>query len=128
MRKEVHKINDEDYKLLLQIRNLKEKGITEEEILQLDRNKELSKENKQRTRLESIRVNKMQINHKEREIKYKQKQLDNKECLEKHDDFFDGKKPLFFLESDIERIKYDIWALNESNKLIQEEYDQEEKN
>ncbi len=87
--------------------------------------KAMSKEDKQRTRLESIKINNMKIKQKEREVEYKQVQLKNKEPLEKHDGFIDGKKPLFMLESDIDLIQYDINQLKESNKVIKEEYDKD---
>jgi len=123
MKKEEYKINEQEFKLVQQIRNLKEKGFTDEDILQLDRNKEISKENMQKMRLETIKMQEMAIIQKEREINYKREQLDNKEPLEKHDDFFDGKKPLFMLESDIEKIQYEIRGIKESIKAIEKEHD-----
>ena len=127
MRNKPFKVNEQEYQLIQQIRNLKEKGFTDEDILQLDRNKEISKENMQKMRLETIKMQEMAIRQKEREIKYKKDQLYKKESLEKHDDFFDGKKPLFMLESDIEKIEYEIRGIKESIKTIQEESDKEEK-
>ncbi len=87
--------------------------------------KAISKEDKQRTRLESIKINNMKLKQKEREVKYKRRQLEKNEPLEKHEDFIDGKKPLFMLESDIDLIQYDINQLKESNKVIQEEYNKD---
>ena len=126
MRKEL-KVNEQEFKLVQQIRNLKEKGFTDDDILQLDRNKEIGKENMQKMRLDTIEMQEMRIKQQQREVKYKQEQLDKKESLEKHDDFFDGKKPLFMLESDIEKIEYEIKQSKEGIKSIKEEYEQDEK-
>lgn len=121
-------VSEKEYKLVTQLRNLKEKGFTDEDILQLDRSKAITKENMQKMRLDTIEMQEMRIKQQEREIRYKQEQLDKKEPLEKHDDFFDGKKPLFMLESDIEKIKHEIKQGKEGIKIIKEEYDRDEKN
>jgi len=126
--KEPFKVNESEFKLVQQIRNLKEKGFTDEDIVQLDRSKEIKKEQMQKMRLETIKVHEMQIIHKGREVKYKQDQLDKRECLEKHDDFVDGKKPLFMLESEIEITKGNITQLKEAVTAIQEEIDRDKKN
>ncbi|KKL25566.1 hypothetical protein LCGC14_2404020 [marine sediment metagenome] len=120
-------VSEKEYQLITQIRNLKEKGFTDEDILQLDRSKDITKENIQKARLDGIEINKMQIKIKEREIAYKKAQLEKKESLEKHDDFVDGKKPLFMLESDIEKIQFDLLQIEEINEATQEEYDKDNK-
>ena len=120
-------VTKEEYKLVKQLRNLKEKGITDNDIHQLDRNKEINKENMKKMRLETIKLNKSQIKRKEREMEYKKAQLEKKESLEKHDAFVEGKKPLFMLESDIDQINIDIAQIREVNKAAQEEYDNAEK-
>ena len=127
MRKEPFKVNESEFKLIQQIRNLKEKGITDEDILQLDRNKAINKENMQKMRIETIEMQELRIKQQKREIKYKRDQLDKEEPLEKHDDFFDGKKPLFMLESDIEKIEHEIKQGQEGIKALKEEYDRDAK-
>ncbi len=104
MRKEVFKVNEEDYKLI-------------------QRMKSLSDEDKQRNRLFGIKRYKIQIKQQERAIEYKRKQIKEKNSLEKHADFLDGKKPLFMLESDIEQLQFDIDNLKVVLKSAEEEYE-----
>ena len=82
-------------------------------------------EDKQRGRLQTIKVNKRNIKAKDREIIYKRNQLKEKKSVEKHEAFLDGKKPLFMLESDIDRINEEIEQLKEINDFAQEEYDKD---
>lgn len=127
MRKEPFKVNEQEFKLVQQIRNLKEKGFTDEDILQLDRSKEINKESMQKTRLETIKVNTRRIKQVRRDIEYKQLQIKKGESLEKDDRYVDGKKPLFILENDIEETEANIEQIEEQNKIIQEEHDKDEK-
>ena len=127
MRKESFKVSEKEYKLVQQIRNLKEKGFTDEDILQLDRSKEISKENIQKTRLETIKVNTRRIIQVKRDVEYKRMQLRKEESLEKDDRYVDGKKPLFILENDIEETEANIKQIEEINKITQEEYDKDKK-
>ena len=108
MRKKPYTVNEEDYKLLQRL-------------------KTISKENKQRLRLLSIKTNKTKIKQKQREIDFKQKQLKEEKCVEKHESFVDGVKPLFMLKSDIENIEAEIEQFEEESKYAQEEYDKEVK-
>ncbi len=127
MAKDEVKVTKEEFKLISQIRNLKEKGFTDEDILQLDRNKEINKENLQKMRLETIKQNNRQITHFGRTIKHKQEQLDGKTSVEKHEGFIGDIKPLFMLENEIEVLEDSIKQLEEVNKAAQEEYDKDTK-
>ena len=128
MRKEPFKVNEQEFKLVQQIRNLKEKGLTDEDILQLDRNKEISKENMQKTRLDTIKITIRRIKQVKRDIEYKRMQIKENKSLEKDDRYVDGKKPFFILENDIEETEANIRQMEESIELIQGEYDRDEKN
>ena len=101
--------------------------VSEEEYKLIQRLKLFSKEDKQRTRLLSIKKNKRQIKQKQREVEFKKEQIKNKEVLEKHVDFVDGKKPMWYLQNDIEDIEAQIEELEEQSKYAQKEYDKEAK-
>ena len=70
-------------------------------------------------------ANSKKITQHNREIDYKQNQLNTKIVTEKHDSFVDGKKPLFYLQNDIEDIKAEIKELEFSNLRLKEEYDKD---
>ena len=108
MRKEVFKVNEEDYKLLQRI-------------------KAVTLEDKQNLRLENIEINKRKINQFKRLIKHKEDQIYKKESLEKHEGYLDDKKPLFMLQNEIEEIQAQINQLERANKNSKEEYDKAEK-
>ncbi len=117
------KVNKEEFLFLQKIKNLKAKGISEEDILQLDRSKEITKENMQRQRLQTIKLNKVKIKQFQRMIDYKKEQIKNKEFVEKSEAFVNGKKPEFMLQNEIEEIETLIENLEELNKTTQEEHD-----
>lgn len=119
------KVTKEEFNLISQIRNLKEKGITEDDILQLDRNKEISKENIQKVRLDTIKGNTARIKHFNRTIEHKKQQLLDSTSVEKHEGYIGEVKPLFMLENEIEVLEANIEQFEEINKLAQEEYDKE---
>lgn len=100
-----------------------EKTVSKEDFALLQTIKAISKETKQRVRLQTIKINELKIKAIKREIVFKKAQLKKKESLEKHEAFIDGKKPLFMLKSDIEKIEFEINDLEEVNKSTQEEYD-----
>ena len=125
MRQEPFKVNEQEFKLVQQIRNLKEKGFTEEDILQLDRNKEISKENLQRARKDTIIVNTRRIRHYKRSIDHKRMQVKTNNIVEKEEAYLEDKKPAFMLENEIEEQAANIEQLEEINKLAQEEYDRD---
>ena len=127
MRKEPFRVNEQEFKLVQQIRNLKEKGFTDEDILQLDRNKEINKENMQKGRLDSIKLNKGRVTHNNRAIQHKKDQIENKTPLEKEESYLDNKKPFFMLQNEIEILEIQNIQLESSNKLMQGEYDKDEK-
>ena len=127
MRQESFKVKEAEFKLVQQIRNLKEKGFTDDDILQLDRNKEISKETMQKTRFETIILTTRRIKQVKRDIEYKRMQIKEKKSLEKDDRYVDGKKPFFMLQNDIEETEAQIEQMEESIKTIQEEYDKDEK-
>jgi len=117
------KVDEQDFLFIQKIKNLKGKGFTDEDILQLDRNKEISQENMQKARLQTIKLNNLNIKIKQREIEYKRSQLKKRTSLEKHIDFLDEKKPLFMLENDIDKLNLEIEQINEIKDLTQGEYD-----
>ncbi len=99
------KVDEEEYKEILRLRTIK-------------------KEDKQRNRLETIKMGERRIRYAEREIEHKQEQIDKGTSLEKHENYFDGKKPIFMLINDIEETKVQIEQLKEQNKYAQKEYDE----
>ena len=120
---ELRSVSNSDYKLIQQIRNLREKGFSDEDILQLDRNKEISNEEKQRGRQIAIEINKRRIRQLIRLIEHKRVQVKDKTSLEMNGDYKDGLKPIFMIENEIEDIEANIEQLKEVNKSTQEEYD-----
>ena len=125
MRKDVHKVSEQEYKLVQQIRNLKEKGFTDDEILQLDRNKEVTQENKQKLRISVIRKNDLKIIQYERMITDKLDQIHKKDYREKSESFFDDKKPEFMLLNEIDELTELMEDIKETNKITQEEHDKD---
>ncbi len=97
--------------------------VDENEYKEIMRLREIKKEDKQRNRLYTIESNKRRITYGEREIKHKQEQIDKGKSLEKHANYFDGKKPLFMVQNDIEEILNQMKQLKEINELAQKEYD-----
>ena len=128
MRKEPFKVSESEFQLIQQIKNLKEKGFTDDDILQLDRNKEINKENLQKARLETIKVNTRRIKHYRRSIKSKEEQIASGKSIEKEEAYVGEIKPLFMLHNEAEEILANIEQLEEINQLAQKEYDREEKN
>ena len=126
-KKEEVEVTKEEFDLIKQIRNLKEKGFTEDDILQLDRNKEISKENIQKMRLDTIKGNTTRIKHFKRTIEHKKQQITDNTSVEKHEGYIGEIKPLFMLDNEIEVLEANIEQLKEISKLAQEEYDKEEK-
>ena len=100
--------------------------VGEEEYKQILRLRQISKEDKQRGRLESIKSNKRRITYAEREIEHRQDQIKTGISLEKHENYFDGKKPLFVLQSDIDETTNQIEQMKEIIKAAQEEYDKDD--
>ena len=89
------------------------------------RNTELYKEQVRYERNRRIKQHNIVIKQKEREIKFKEEQLKNNKCLEYHADFKDGLKPLFYLENDIENIKFEIDGLKDNIKKLKEEQEKD---
>ncbi len=127
MKEDKIKVTEEEFNLIKQIRNLKEKGFTDEDILQLDRNKEISKENIQKMRLETIKGKTQRIKHFKRTIEHKKQQITDNTSVEKHEGYIGEIKPLFMLENESEILEASIGKLEEINKLAQEEYDKDKK-
>ena len=127
MPKDEVKVTEKEFNLIKQIRNLKEQGFTDEDILQLDRNKEISKENLQKMRIDTIKQNKGQITHFGRSIEHKKQQLKDQTSVEKHEGYIGDIKPLFMLENEIEVLEANIEQFKEVNKSAQEEYDKDKK-
>ena len=120
-------VSKKEYELITQIRNLKEKGFTDDDILQLDRNKAITKENMQKARLDTIKINTRRIKHYKRSIANKQEQIDKKKPIEKEEAYIGEIKPFFMLQNELEEIAANIEQLEEINKLAQEEYDKTNK-
>ena len=101
--------------------------VTEEEYKYLQRMKNITKEDKQNNRLETIKINEMKIKHQQRVIDFKKGQIENKTSLEKEEAYLDNIKPFYMLQNEIEILENQNQQLEEINKSIQEEYDKEEK-
>jgi len=71
-------------------------------------------------REKELRTQEVRIVQREREIEYKQSQIDSGKSLEKHDNFLDGIKPLFMLKNDLEDINADVAQMKEQIKQIKE--------
>ncbi len=119
------KVSEEEYKFMQKVRNLKEKGFTDEDILQLDRSKELSKENMQKQRLSDIEMNKLRLTQFKRAIEFKEKEVKTGNSLEKHEEYVDNVKPIFVIKNDIDIIHNQIKQTEKVIKAQQEEYDKE---
>jgi len=126
MRKEPFKVNEQEFKLVQQIRNLKQKGFTDEDILQLDRNKETGKEEKQKNRLDTLALNKLRITQWSRAVEHKNNQISNRKSLEVDEKYLDKTKPIFIIENEVDEINAQLEKTKELNKVIQEEYDKDE--
>ena len=104
-------------------------SITEEEKKFLDsakaKNTELYKEQLIYQRDRAIKQSNLQIKQKERAIKFKQGQINNNESLENHSEFKGGLKPLFYLENDIENIRFEIETLKDSIVKLKEEQEKD---
>lgn len=125
MEKDEVKVTKKELELIKQIRNLKEKGFTDDDILQLDRNKEINKENMQKMRLDTIKQNTTTIKHYGRTITHKKQQIKDETSVEKHEGYIEEIKPLFMLENEIEILETNIEQLKEISKSAQEEYDKD---
>ncbi len=110
----------EDFDLLSTI---KENDFTLKDIKDLERTRVITNENKQRTRLDTIKNNNLMIKHQERAIEYKQGQVDKKESLEKEEKYIDGKKPIYMIINEMEQIQAHVKQLKEVNTATQKEYD-----
>ena len=102
--------------------------VTEEEynILQLAkvRDSTLYKDQIIYERDRQIKLKKLRILQKEREINFKKAEMSNGESLEYHQNYINNKKPLFHIENDIEEIQLEIEELlrqiKEMEKLQEE--------
>ena len=99
--------------------------VDEEEYKEILRLRAIKKEDKQRNRLETIKMGERRIRYAEREIEHRQDQIEKGESHKKHENYIDGKKPNFILINDIEETKVQIAQLKEVNKYAQKEYDKE---
>ncbi len=118
----MEKIPEEDLKLLKEIKS------DPDLIKKVKRQLLLDKEQKQYTRKLLIKTNNMKIKFKRRELEFKRMQIKEKKCLEKHEDFLDGKRPLFMIESDIDKINFDINEYILQIKNLEEEFKKDEEN
>ena len=86
----------------------------------------LDKENMKFTRLQSIEINELRIKQHQRAKAFKEDQVNKGVSLEKHTEFLDDKKPIFYLENEIAEFDLQINRLLDQNKRIQEEMDKDE--
>jgi len=105
----------------------KTERVSKKDKLRLERMDTLSEDDLQYQRLKSIKQYEIEIKIRQREIEYKKVQLEKKESLEKHEAFLDGRKPLFMLESEIDKINFDIQGFEDMIKGAREEYEKTEK-
>ena len=97
--------------------------VTEEEYKFLERMKAITKEDKQRNRLKTLKNNNNQITKLQRSIDARKEQIKDGMPLEKHELFLDGAKPLWYVQNDIDTDEVQIEELKEMNQAVQEEYD-----
>ena len=109
------------------INERKTERVTKKDKIRLERMDSLSEEDKQYQRLKNIEQYEIQAKIKQREIDYKKAQIKNGESLEKHESFVDGKKPMFMLESDIDKLEFEINGLRDVIKSSREEYEKSKK-
>lgn len=107
--------------------NRKSFRVTEEEYKQIQHQKEINIENLQKDREIGIKTNKMRIIQMTRELEYRKDQIKKEVSLEKHEDFVDGKKPLFFIQNEIDNAQMNLERLTESTKELEEEYEKSKK-
>ena len=115
------KVSEEDFKIIQELK--KDPKL----IQKVNRQIELTKEQKQYERKNLMKYNNILIRIKRRELEFKRNQLKDKKCVEKHADFVSGVKPLFMLESDLEQIQYDIDGIVLQVNNLNEEFQKEEK-
>ena len=68
----------------------------------------MSKEELLEKRQQEIKICEMKINQLNRELAFKQEEVNNGVSLEKQDDFIDGKKPIYFIQNEMDQIKFHI--------------------
>ena len=100
----MHKVTEEEYKLLLKYKNKEEELYKE----QLEYNREFS-----------LKMNNLRLKQKEREKEFKESELKGG-IIEKHPDFKNDTKPKFFIENDIDQLDLEIWQIKDSIKKIEE--------
>jgi len=108
MRKPTFKVDEEDYKLLQNM-------------------KAIDKENTQKNRQITMRKNQTQISHYTRMVTDKQDQIAKKDYREKSNDFVSGLKPQFMLENEIDELNGLIADIVDTDKAIKEEYEKAKK-
>ena len=87
--------------------------------------KATTQEDKQRSRLDTIKANKRKVIQFGRMIKDKKEQIESKIYKEKSETYIDGAKPDFILQNEVEDITAHMEQLNEISIKIQEEYDKD---
>lgn len=97
--------------------------VTEEEYKQVQRMKQIDKENTQRNRELTIRKHTNTITQYGRMIADKRDQIEKNDFRESSDSFVDKKKPAFMLLNEIDELNGVIETTKEANKAINEEYE-----
>ncbi len=96
--------------------------VTEEQYKKLQFIENVSEEDKQKGRLETIKGNERRIKHLERFVEHKRQQVKTGISVETHLNYKDV-KPIFMIENEIEEIESQIELLKDATKIIKEEYE-----
>lgn len=97
--------------------------VSKEDYMMLSRIKSISKESKQYERLRTIKQYEMRIEGMKREILYKKGQISSGESNEKVEVYLDGKKPLWYLQNDVDQLEFEIVGLKDAIVKIKKEYE-----
>lgn len=102
--------------------NRKSFKVNEEQYKKLQFMENVSEEDKQRGRLETIEGNERRIRHLERFVGHKRQQVKTGISVEVHPNYKDT-KPIFMIENEIEEIESQKKLLDDATKIIKEEYE-----
>lgn len=69
---------------------------------------ELERLQRKYQRIKEINIARMKIKQFQRDIEFKQKQIENGKSLEKHDGYLDGAKPIFYLQNEIDQLMFHL--------------------
>lgn len=106
--------------------NRKSFKVTEEEYKQLQALKSTSPEDKKRNQVKTIKNTRIRITQMERERDFKKSQVEGKKSEEKHENYADGLKPLWFIQNEIDYINMQIEELKEQIEILENELKSED--